>query len=195
MATLLFNVVAACPPLTLCVLLFLPTVGSRVLSLKLHTQSLDMVSVLLQHHLWAWPSLYKRNIWKHWSRLSNDQAMLFVCMQSAREACCWGSVCVCVRAVGGGMEERKHQDGSCQLPLPEMTETGAVKSPLYTRTLSVSHTHTQSWTQWHMPAPTQHAQSACQHIIFLLYFLAWETVASTISVSPGVSFMQLSHCL
>lgn len=78
---------------------------------------------------------------------------------SLMNACCkrvWGA---------GEVKEVKHQGGSCQLPLDEMTETGAVKSPLYTRPLSHTHIFMNTVTHESMQTPTQHT---------LLYFLAWE---------------------
>lgn len=73
---------------------------------------------------------------------------------SLMNACCkrvWGA---------GEVKEVKHQGGSCQLPLDEMTETGAVKSPLYTRPLSHTHIFMNTVTHESMQTPTQHTQPA-----------------------------------
>lgn len=53
-----------------------------------------------------------------------------------------------------------------------MTETGAVKSALYTRSLSLRHMVTHG----RMPTPTQHTQSVCQtgSLSAVIYFPAWE---------------------
>lgn len=98
----------------------------------------------------------------------------------SRSVCLHARVCVCVCL--GSAEEAKHWDGSCQLPLWEMTETGAVKSALYTRSLSLWHMVTHG----RMPTPTQHTRSVCQtgSLSAVIYFPAWERSGCRTNVAP-----------